>query len=312
MPPTRWAVTAFLYGLSQVAAAPAAAATDIHDKDVTVKPVTQIIFWVGDMPQPRVDYEQEILLAALERTPEFGDYVLELDYELRSQERLAREITKGEGLHILNGPGWSFTPEEKDAIDTRIIPIPLVNGLLGYRECIIRRADRDKFAAITTEEDLQEISMGLGQGWLDTEIMRQNGYAVVGAPDLHKLYDMLKRERFDCLPLGIGEAEGSLAEHDPENQLMIAEQMLLFYPLPVFMQVSGKTSALANRMEKGLRLLQQDGTLARIFHKHYHSQLQRMQSPEMRVFRLENPLLPAELQSIGTTLIKQREQAAAR
>lgn len=267
----------------------------------------QVIFWVGDMPKSRVQYERGLIQLVLEGTrDDFGDYTLELDRDLRSLERLARELTNGEGLHILNGPGWSFSPSEVAAADTRIIPIPLAKGLLGYRQCIIRRADKEKFSAISSDDELKQFTMGLGQGWLDITILRHNGYKAIEAPDLDKLYYMLKRQRFDCLPLGINEAESSLAGHDKNNELMIAKDLLLFYPLPVFMQVSGKDSRLARRMEQGLRELQEDGTLDRFFHEHYQDELNQMQSAEMRVFRLDNPLLPAELQDIGTSLIQDR------
>ncbi len=304
--PGVWATATLICGLSALSIIPASASPT--ESANTTPPDSgepaQVIFWVGDMPQSRIRYEKELIRQALERTrEEYGDYSLELDRQLRSQERLAREITNGEGLHILNGPGWSFTPSEEDAIDTRIIPIPLAKGLLGYRQCIIRRDNRKKFDEIDSEAELKQFTMGLGQGWLDNSILRHNGFKVIEAPDLNKLYYMLKRRRFDCLPLGIGEAKGSLAEHDQNGELMIAENLLLFYPLPVYMQVGGKNSPLAQRMEQGLTELLQDGTLDRLFHAHYQDEIQQMQSPEIRVFRLENPLLPPELQDVGTTLI---------
>jgi hypothetical protein len=302
-----WATATLVCGLSALSIMPASASP--NEPASTIPPTSekpaQVIFWVGDIPQSRIRYEQELIRQTLERTrEEFGDYSLKLDRQLRSQERLAREITGGEGLHILNGPGWSFTPSEENAIDTRIIPIPLAKGLLGYRQCIIRRDNKEKFDEIDSEIELRKITIGLGQGWLDNSILRHNGFKVIEAPDLNKLYYMLKRRRFDCLPLGIGEAQGSLVEHDQNGELMIAEELLLFYPLPVYMQVGGKNSPLARRMEQGLTELQQDGTMDQLFHTYYQDEVKQMQSPEMRVFRLENPLLPPELQDIGTDLIQ--------
>lgn len=275
--------------------------------EVTAEPAApmRVVFWVGDMPESRIAYELALLEQMLEHTrDEYGGYQLEFDRLLRSQERLARDLASGEGVHVLNGPGWTSAAPTGAIPDIAIIPIPLVKGLLGYRQCIIRREDKARFSAIRTEKALKQVHMGLGQGWLDNDILRHNGFTVEGAPELEKLYHMLKRGRFDCLPLGVGEAAGSLAENDPDNELIIAENLLLFYPLPVFMQVSGTDSLLAKRLEEGLRAMQKDGTFDQLFDKHYSDDIARMHSPDIRVFRFENPLLPPHLQHIGRDLVE--------
>lgn len=77
----------------------------------------------------------------------------------------------------------------------------------------------------------------------------------------------------------------------------------MFYPLPVYMQLSGKGSALALRMERGLGLVIEDGTLDRLFHKHFTDKIQLLQAPHVHVIRLETPYLTGYLQSLGIGLL---------
>lgn len=269
------------------------------------KPPVSVSFWVGDTPEARSAYERELIKEILEHTrDQFGGYELKIDRMPRSQERLARDLSRGDGNFVINGPGWSTAAPTGATPDATIIEIPLVKGLLGYRQCIIRRSDEARFAELRTWDALQEIRMGQGQTWLDHTILEQNGFTVLGAPDIEKLYYMLKRGRFDCLPLGIGEAAGSLADNDKDNELTIAADLLLFYPLPVFMQVSGRDSPLAKRLETGLRTLQNNGVFDQLFDKHYRDEIIAMNAPDVRVFRLENPLLPRSLRHVGQDLIK--------
>jgi hypothetical protein len=252
------------------------------------------------MPEARILYEAKLVRLALERTEQrFGPFELAVDRQLRSQERLARDITNDQTVHILSGPGWSSSAPDPTGIDMRVIQVPLAKGLLGYRQCIIRRQDETTFASIDSLSALKTFSVGLGDDWLDKDIFDHNGFTTVEAPDIEKLYYMLKRGRFDCLPLGIGEAEGSLAEHNAEGELMIADDLLFFYPLPVLVQVGGRDSELAQRIEQGLALMQQDGSFDAVFWAHQGGTIEQIRSPGNRVFRLHNPYIADELRHLG-------------
>lgn len=267
--------------------------------------VDQVTFWVAGMTRSRVEHESAVVRAALEATRDtYGDYELELDYSSISSERLLREVALGQIMNLVTAPAWSLVPEEEHRVFK--LEVPLVKGLLGFRRCVIRAEDRERFAQLESPQELKALRLGMGQGWTDTRVLEHNGYEVVEAFDIEQLYFMLRRERFDCLPLGIGEVASSLTSHSAEGEFVIAENLLLYYPLPVLVQVSGTHPQLANRMAEGIRRIRENGTLGKLFEVHYGDEIEQLNRDpdERRLFVLENPFMPERWQSVGLDLLE--------
>ena len=65
-----------------------------------------------------------------------------------------------------------------------------------------------RFAAVKTVEDLKKFKIGVGQGWLDVEILRADGFTVVTGSNYEGLFEMLANGRSDALVAGDGGAPG--------------------------------------------------------------------------------------------------------
>lgn len=235
--------------------------------------------------EPWADYILELLTEALARTrgpePDRWRWV-----ETRmNQDRAFAMLRTGQDLDIY----WSMTStaREQGVIAVRI---PLMKGLLGSRLLIIRKDTLGKFDRIKTRDELQAISIGQGLDWPDTAIQTAAGLHVVTSSSYATLFRMLKARRFDGISLGANEVEEELAkQRDPD--LIIEKNIAIAYPAPVFVFVTPKKQALAARIEKGLRLMMEDGSFNAIFNQHWSKSLIANNMKNRRVFQLSNPLL---------------------
>ena len=256
------------------------------------------------MTQARAAYETKVVKLALEKSRDkYGTYVLHVNPGLLSTQRVERAMQEGVELNIASSPLWNTATG--DTAPLSIIPIPIARGLLGYRQCIVRKEDLPKFAQVKSLEDLQQLTAGLGTNWTELDVFRASGLKWQGGKDITQLHSMLARSRFDYLPLGIVEAESSLARSAHKNELAIAPDLIIFYPLPVFIQVSVSRPLLAERLEHGLRRAIADGSLDTLFSQHFAEQIKKLSSPSLRVIRLENPNVPPFIRDFGPVLIEQ-------
>ena len=263
---------------------------------------TVAIFWNGDMTQERVQHESEVIKLALEKSRDkYGDYVFRINSTLLSNQRVERELRDGDTINLTSSPIWMINERENPPLV--VIPIPIARGLLGYRKCIVRKADLPRFANIKTVEDLRELTAGLVGTWTDVDIFEGAGLSWQGGKTIEQLHSMLVRSRFDYLPLGSIEVEQSLENSPYREQLAIVPDLIIYYPLPVLVQVSVNRPLLAERIEYGLRKSQADGSLDKLFDKHYAPVVHNLRSGKMRVIRLKNPHLPAFADDPGPTMV---------
>jgi len=268
---------------------------------VTEEP-TVAIFWNGDMTEGRVRHETAVIKLALEKSrAKYGDYEFRVDSSLLSNQRVERELREGETINLTSSPLWMINKSDDPPLI--VIPVPIAHGLLGYRRCIVRKADLPRFAQIKTLEDLQKMTAGLVSTWSDVDIFETAGLAWHGGKTIEQLHSMLARSRFDYLPLGSIEVEQSLENSAYREQLAIAPDLIIYYPLPILVQVSINQPLLAERLEYGLRQSQEDGSLDRLFDEHYGAVMEKLRTQKMRVIHLENPNLPEFAEDTGPALI---------
>lgn len=187
---------------------------------------------------------------------------------------------------------WTVTSidREKQLLPVRI---PLVKGLLGHRVLIIRKEDQDKFAAVNTIKDLQQYTAGQGHDWPDTKILRANQFTVVTTSTYDGLFEMLSAQRFDFFPRGINEAWQEIEAQENSN-MIVENNILLYYPSPIYFFVNNHDKLLAKRLEKGLKLSLADGSFDQLFYSyHAHKKMFAIGRLNQRKFiTLSNPLLP--------------------
>jgi len=180
-----------------------------------------------------------------------------------------------------------------------------MKGILGFRVLIIREEDKDKFAGIENEDELKSLRAGIPHNWPDAEFFRFNGYEVVEGGSFEELFYRLHDKKFDYTALGANEVEGELTEREDEGVgLAIEEQLLVYYPFPVVFYVNPDLPELAERIEKGMSAISEDGTLDEIFFKHNGEIMESLNFWERKVFKLDNPIIPDEMADFQSRLLE--------
>jgi hypothetical protein len=232
----------------------------------------------------------ELLQMSLEKTiPTDGQFLLRPTYTFTNEKRNRYLLRLNKEVSII----WSSVTKdlEKDLLPIRI---PLRKGILGYRVFLIRKQDKDKFAAVKTLDDLRKLTAGQGQTWNDVEVFKANKISVVTGSDYETLFRMLMFGRFDFFSRGINEAPSELkARKKQYPDMMLEETILLYYPWPKFFYVNKSNSKLADRIERGLKIMIKDGSFEKLFLKYNQRHIDAVNLKNRRLIRLSNPLLPA-------------------
>lgn len=263
-------------------------------------------YWDLGASQTRDEYQFELLKLALEKTRgNYGEYeLIRVDKRIASL-RASREVSRGDLINIEATPNWTTdTVPSEIRRDKRIaVTIPLLQGLLGYRRLVIRKEDSQKFADITSPQQLQRLLAGQGRDWEDVFIYRANGYRVTSEADYYNLFSMLVAGRFDYIPLSAIEIENFIHRFG-NDQVMMAPNILIYYPFPVLFQVSVHKPELAERVENGLKAAIADGSMDKLFRHYFAQELTLLRSANDRVFVLKNERVPQQLRMEEPLLIK--------
>lgn len=267
-------------------------------------------YWDLGASPTRDAYQFELLRLALERTRKsHGDYeLIRVDQKLTSL-RASREVSCGELINIEATPNWTTesVPSEIRRDKRIAIKIPLLEGLLGYRRLVIRKADLEKFAAITRAEELQALVAGQGRDWEDIFIYRNNGFKVNAEADYYNLFAMLVAGRFDYLPLSTVEVDNFIQKFGMYSEdVVVAPGILIYYPFPVLFQLSKNTPELAERVNVGLTEAKRDGSMKNLFEHYFAEDLKKLRDSNMRVFVLKNHRVPEYLRLDEPLLVKKR------
>ncbi len=179
------------------------------------------------------------------------------------------------------------------------IKVPIYRGLLGLRLLLIKPAQNEKFKKIKSLKDLKPYVAGHNVQWSDFGVFKSNGLKVVSSTNYKALFEMLKHDRFDYFSRGVNEVWGELAQHSDE--LMIADNLMLFYQHPVYFFVSKHKPELAAALEKGLAIALQDGSYKALFQSYYAKTLELANLKNRTIIYLDNPAVPAGTAPIDTS-----------
>lgn len=245
----------------------------------------ELNYW-GGVPG-RVDYELAVLRAALEESQSSDVVQVNLVKRSLGSLRGRQEVARGE---LVNVYASGYRVDELVSGGQLIaLPVPVLNGLLGYRQLLIKRDNFDNYKRITTLAQLQQLTIGQGSGWLDVQVYEFNQVPVDDSGRYGVLLGMLARGRFDALALAIIEAEPVLAGSGFSQALVVLPNLVVYYPQPLIFYVSGNAPQLAKKLQAGMALLQSSGKLEELFQQHFASTLARLRKGTHKVIVLEHP-----------------------
>lgn len=241
----------------------------------------------------RLNYYWELLQAALDETvPQWGPYALQASPKVMNAGRAELLLSAATDISVM-----ARTTSIARESTLRPIRIPLDKGLTGYRLFLIKSDTQAWADPVRTLPQLQALSIGQGATWVDSDILRANGFRVVTAPTYELLLPMLDSGRFDLFSRGVNEISQELAVgRQTFPALTIERKLLLYYPLPryFFFPRTPEGERLAQRAEAGLRVLIKNGKFERRYQAFKKSILSDINLGGRRVFSIPNPLLPKD------------------
>jgi hypothetical protein len=238
----------------------------------------------------RLAYYWGLLKSALEVTaPKWGAYVLAPSPVQMNSDRSQVLLADSKTITLL----VRTTSNDRETL-LRPVFIPLDKGLTGYRLFLIQKPTQNKLNAVRTLEDLKAFSIGQGQSWVDTIILRHAGLTVEAGAGHPSLFKMLQAGRFDVFSRGINEIgkEFQIGK-EANSELAIERHLMLYYPLPryYFFARTPEGERLARRVEEGLHLLIENGQFDKQYKAFKRLVLADLQLSGRRMFKITNPTL---------------------
>ncbi|EPJ55387.1 MAG: hypothetical protein OFPI_04070 [Osedax symbiont Rs2] len=187
------------------------------------------------------------------------------------QGRAFLELERNAALDVY-WAGTSISREQR----LKAIRIPLVKGMLGFRQFVIHRDRRQDFAQIKNLSDLQKMVACQGAHWPDSDVLEGAGLKVMRNPIYENMFKQVAAGRCDYFPRGVHEGKAEVAARAQAYPSLIWYQDLtLYYPFPMYFFVSASNPILQQRITLGLeaavadgsfeRYMQQDSTTAHLF-----------------------------------------------
>lgn len=208
-------------------------------------------------PQNPAFYYQSVLKLALDKTKaSYGDYQLSFVNEIYTVDRILHIVAAGNQADII----WaSVTPEREKKL--RVIPTNLLRDFNNYRLLLVKRNKAAAFRDIKNITELTQFRAGNGAHWTDSRIFEANNIPVITAVQFGNLIKMLAANRFDYISRGVHEIDNDIKMFYAFD-LAIAEGIVLKYKTPVSYSffVTKSNTALAERIEAGLLLAEEDGS----------------------------------------------------
>ncbi|PCK07588.1 MAG: hypothetical protein COA42_13460 [Alteromonadaceae bacterium] len=236
-------------------------------------------------------YESDLLETMREYAPKGQGIELEIEryHTTMSRSRQAIEIEIGNRINICINSGSA-----SEFHKSNFIAIPILKGLLGFRQLVVHADNPLSLNKITNINELRKFRVGQPNQWLDSKIYQANDINVVSGFALHAAFNMLARSRFDGFPLGLIEAEKMLAEQN-NAKLLRDDDLLLYYPWPFFIWVSSKQPKLTTFITNTLDQMTKDNRLDELIQKHFESEVAVINSDNTRIIWLNNPYLPSSI-----------------
>lgn len=224
------------------------------------KPLKIILSPMEESARNHAIYFPKLLELALTKTRD-SDGPFEISYHSQryTTARILVELKYGRTINVI----WTSPNEDRER-ELLPIRISLLQGLNSHRVFLIREEDREKFTAIKTLSELRAVKAGAVVNWPDTKIMQNNDLPVVTTAHYELLFTMLASKRFDYFPRGLNEIWDEQKVH-AQRGLVVEESLMFYYPSPIYFFVNTKDKALAERIERGLRIAQEDGSFNELF-----------------------------------------------
>ncbi len=217
----------------------------------------------GDVKDPAYYFENLLLLALDKTRASDGDYTVVHKDHGGGIARDRAMLIAGAGIDIM----WASATAEREQ-QMRVIPVDLLKGLNNYRVLLINKDTQPMLSQVQTIDELKKFTVGSGEHWTDGKIMKANGFNVTVTSSYPGLFKMLAARRFHFISRGLHEVGYDLQLY--KSLALVQEtSLILTYDTPIryCFFVNKNNLALADRVERGLTIAQQDGSFDELFYR---------------------------------------------
>ncbi len=242
-----------------------------------------------DLKNAENDYAFQLLQLVLEKSKDkYGNCKALLLKEHLPAKRIENYLIKD---HLIDIAALTVNNARNELMLP--VKIPIAKGLRGYRLFMIRKSDADKFAKISSLNELANFRAGQGAKWADVNILRSNKLPVVTGGSINTLINMLEYKRFDYFPRGTLELMEEIDNYN-DKAVQLESTLALIYPNMTAFYVNKDNIELAHRIEYGLNKAIEDGSFNTFFYSHPSSvdALKVLSLSSRRLLTICNPNLP--------------------
>ncbi|MBL4638799.1 MAG: hypothetical protein JKY76_05495 [Proteobacteria bacterium] len=236
----------------------------------------------------RYEYDRRLLELALQKTEvKYGPFKLVPSKPGLNEKRVFLEVKKGTYQNFFLKQ--SVTPEHLETL--LHIPFPLDRGVVGYRVAFVSESTRQKLTQVKTLEGLKQFTVLQGLGWVDADILRQQGFEVILSSYYDPMFKMVARDRAHLFLRGINEVLDEWQAHKHIKHLVLDDNVVIQYPLPRFFFTTKSNTDALNRVQEGILIAYHDGSLIDLWKEKYQASIDFSKLKNRRFFALENPII---------------------
>ncbi|MER2493596.1 hypothetical protein [Catenovulum sediminis] len=230
-------------------------------------------------------YEYQVLKLALDKTiDDYGSYQLDITATAVPPSRYIVEANANSHTNFI----FVNSVSEDALTQLSYAKFPVLLGIVGYRVPLVSSSLKSRGYRISNRQELMNFSMIQGKGWLDTDILKDNGFTVYSGKFVEGLFHMVANERGDFFPIGASQISSALENFSHVDGLAIDDQVMLYYPLPRFFFMGASHQAKIKRIEYGLIKAYQDKSLQILWNKHFKQALDAINISDRKLFKFRN------------------------
>lgn len=235
-------------------------------------------------------YEVEIIRLILEKTKaSYGPYTLRQAPGMTHSQALEAMAQNKTYPNFIRSYGYSPSMPEKYGLE--LIAFPIWRGLLGYRTCFLSEEIEQRFAAVTTLDELRTFTHGQGTGWVDVTILRHNGFNVTEVPAYTSLFKMAAKNRFDVFCRATSEVREEYNKFSHIPGLSYDRSKVFYYPFPHFLFINKNNTTAIERIRDGVAIITADGSFEQAWQRFHKRNIEFVALEKRQLFMLENPLM---------------------
>ena len=225
-------------------------------------------------------YQHSALILALEKTvSSHGTFTMKYIKEPMNDRRARAEILKN------NFPNFvmAMAGSAEKFIRFSYAPFPIELGLLGYRLPMHHKSNLSTFSKIKTLNELKSLRVVQGEGWHDSQILKDNGFTAVSEVNSKRFGKMLTSNRVDLFFSSLSDINYHLSD-----TIVLNKKFAIFYSSPRFYIANKNNTAIIERIYKGLTLAFNDGSLLELMDKNFAPELLKLDASNRVIFRLKS------------------------